>query len=143
MSSTVGVCSKPWGHQAAPAVLYQSVCCTQHQRCLLASTMGDDVIDQPHTHPKTARAAAVAVMASSGAAPTKPAINAVTEQPVAVIFGSMATPLSTANTTLPSVTCMSTDQVVCRWLSCCQNKEHKALTWAASLADSRCLAVSL
>jgi hypothetical protein len=32
-------------------------------------------------------------------------MSAVTEQPVAVMRGSMATPLSTASTVVPSVTC--------------------------------------
>ena len=57
------------------------------------------------THPKMLSAAAVAKRGSSGAAETKAAARAVTEQPAAVIRVISLCPLSTANVCLPSVTC--------------------------------------
>jgi hypothetical protein len=56
-------------------------------------------------HPNTASAAAVANISWPGCATARqPAIRAVTEQPAAVTFVSSATPLSTANTSVPFVT---------------------------------------
>lgn len=57
------------------------------------------------THPKTARAKAVARNGSSGAAVMKAQAMAVTEQPAAVIFVIIASPLETFSTVWPSVIC--------------------------------------
>ena len=57
------------------------------------------------THPKTARANAVARNGSLGAAVMKAHAIAVTEQPAAVIFVIIASPLDTFRTCVPSVIC--------------------------------------
>ncbi len=62
---------------------------------------------QKHTYPKTARAKAVASKGCSGAAVIKAHATAVTEQPPAVIFVIMASPLETLTVLLPSVICTS------------------------------------
>ena len=57
------------------------------------------------THPKTARADAVANKGFSGLHATKAAMIAVTLHPAAVIDVSKGTPLVTIRTRSPSVTC--------------------------------------
>lgn len=59
----------------------------------------------PWTHPNTARACAVASRGCCGAAVTKAAMSAVSEQPAAVMSVSSSCPLRTPTTAVPSVTC--------------------------------------